>query len=139
MKFNAPVLWLPETAFDPLQPPEAVQEVAFVEFQVRVLLAPLATVVGDADSVTVGVGAGFVTATETLARVVPREFEQEIVNVEAAYSAPDLWVPETAFVPLHAPEALHDDARLLDQVNLVVPPELTDVGLAEIVTLGARQ
>jgi len=30
-------------------------------------------------------------------------------------------------------------ARLLDQLNLLVPPELTEAGLAVIVTDGARR
>jgi hypothetical protein len=47
----------------PLQAPEAVQEVAFVEDQVRTALLPLTTVLGLADSVTVGMGC----VTETVA------------------------------------------------------------------------
>ena len=64
---SAAVLWLPAVAWVPLQPPEAAQDVAFVEFHVRVLLAPLATAVGDADSVTVGAGVELVTDTDVLA------------------------------------------------------------------------
>lgn len=56
---SAPVDWLPLVAFDPLQPPEAVQLDAFVEFHARVELLPLATLVGLALTVTVGnTGAG---------------------------------------------------------------------------------
>jgi hypothetical protein len=47
----------------PLQPPEAVQEVALVANQVNVELPPLATVLGLAANVTVGVG----EVTETVA------------------------------------------------------------------------
>ena len=68
---NAPVLALPETDFEPVQPPDAVHEVALADVHVNVLLAPLATDVGDADSVTVGAGGGVVTVTEVLARAVP--------------------------------------------------------------------
>ncbi len=50
----------------PLQPPEAVHEVALVDDHDNVLLAPLATDVGDADNVTVGTGAVPVTVTEVL-------------------------------------------------------------------------
>ena len=54
----------PESAFDPLQPFEAVQEVAFVEVQLKVevaLPAPGVTVIGFAVSVSVGsCGGGFV-------------------------------------------------------------------------------
>lgn len=53
---NGPVLFEPEVASDPVQLPEAVQEVAFVELQVSVLLPPLPTDIGDADSDTVGAG-----------------------------------------------------------------------------------
>ena len=84
-----------------------MQEVAFVELQVNVLLAPLATAVGDADNVTVGAGAGveLVTATETLARVVPAEFVHLIVNVEVEFSAAVLSLPDCVFPPLQAPSA----------------------------------
>ena len=51
-----PVEAEPLVASAPLQPPEAVQEVAFVEDQVRVALSPLVTVLGLAESVTVGSG-----------------------------------------------------------------------------------
>jgi hypothetical protein len=47
---------VPEVAFVPLQPPEAVQEVASVELQVSALPLPAATVVGEALRETVGVG-----------------------------------------------------------------------------------
>ena len=59
----------PLIASAPVQPPLAVQEVAFVLDQVRVELPPEEMVVGLADSVTVGAGA---TVTVVLAGdVVP--------------------------------------------------------------------
>jgi hypothetical protein len=58
---RAPVDQVPLVATPPFQPPEAVQAVASCEFQLKVDMAPLAIVVGDADSVTVG--AGEVTTT----------------------------------------------------------------------------
>jgi hypothetical protein len=51
----------PEIAFDPVHPLEAVQPVAFVELQLRFVVFPEFTVVGEAISVTVG--AGDVTVT----------------------------------------------------------------------------
>ena len=54
MAVKAPVLCEPDVAFDPLQLPDAVQEVAFVVDQVNVLPEPLPTDIGDADSETVG-------------------------------------------------------------------------------------
>lgn len=51
---SAPVDWLPLAALLPDQAPEAVQAVALVEDQVRVELAPEATVLGAALRLTVG-------------------------------------------------------------------------------------
>ena len=67
---NAPVGWLPEVALVPVHPlaPEAVQEVALVEDQVSVEVAPFATKVGFAASDTVGTGdGGGVPGTVTVA------------------------------------------------------------------------
>jgi predicted acyl esterase len=61
---RAPVLCVPLVAFVPLQPPEAVQDVALVELQVSVDAAPLTTLVGLADSAAVGRA---VAATVTVA------------------------------------------------------------------------
>jgi len=55
---SAPVAWLPLVANVPLQLPEAVQDVAFVELHVSVDAPPLAIAVGDAASVAVGAGGG---------------------------------------------------------------------------------
>jgi hypothetical protein len=63
---RAPVLWLPAVALAPLQPPEPVHDVAFVEVHVKELLPPLATLVGAAVNVTVGAGGTLVTETEAL-------------------------------------------------------------------------
>ena len=62
---KAPVDWLPEVVLAPDQAPDAVQEVAFVEDQVSVEDAPLATDVGFATRDTVGTGG--VPATVTVA------------------------------------------------------------------------
>jgi hypothetical protein len=52
------IVWLPEVALPPDQPPEAVQEVASVEDQVSVDDPPLVIDVGFAASDTVGTGGG---------------------------------------------------------------------------------
>lgn len=62
-----PVVRLPLVASDPLQPPDAEHDVAFVEDQVRVEAAPLATVAGLADRVTVGAGVFTVTVADWVA------------------------------------------------------------------------
>jgi hypothetical protein len=63
---------LPEVPAAPLQPPDLVQEVAFVEFQVSVDEPPLCIDVGEALSVAVGAGLlGVVTFTVAERAVVP--------------------------------------------------------------------
>jgi hypothetical protein len=114
-----------------------VHDVAFVEFHVNVLLPPLATLVGAADKLTVGAGVGVVTETEALACAVPPAPVQLSVKVVLAFNAPVPWVPETALLPPHPPDAVHDVALMDDQVNVLLPPLLTEVGVAEIVTVGA--
>jgi len=53
---SAAVTWEPDVAWAPLQPSEALHEVAFVDDQVKVEVAPLFTVVGFAAKVTAGAG-----------------------------------------------------------------------------------
>ena len=55
------VAWLPD------HPPEALQDVALVEDQARIDVPPLATVLGLAPRVTVGVGAVTVTVADCAA------------------------------------------------------------------------
>ena len=78
---SAPVLCVPLVALVPLQPPEAVQEVAPVEDQVSVAEPPEVTEAGEAVRVTVGAGGGAVTVTVTLEGVEPPAFEQVRVKV----------------------------------------------------------
>ena len=60
---SAPVLAVPDVAFEPLQAPLAVQLDALVDDQVRLELPPDATVVGVAEINTVGAGVDVVTVT----------------------------------------------------------------------------
>jgi len=90
LAFNAPVLCVPAVALLPLQPPDAVHDVAFVEVHVRLLLPPLATEVGDADNATVGAGVVAVTATDALAWAVPPAPVQLSVKDVLAFNAPVL-------------------------------------------------
>jgi hypothetical protein len=63
VEVSAGVVAVPLAAFVPVHPPEAVQDVAFVEDQVSADVAPLFTVVGLADKVTIGAD----DVTETVA------------------------------------------------------------------------
>jgi hypothetical protein len=64
---NAEVAWEPFIAMLPLHPPEAAHAVAFVEDQDSIEVAPLATVLGLALSVTAGAGAVTVTVADCAA------------------------------------------------------------------------
>jgi hypothetical protein len=46
-------------------------------------------------------------------------------------------VPEVGLLPDQAPDALHDEAFVVDQVKVVALPMRTDRGSADIVTLAA--
>jgi hypothetical protein len=87
---SAAVLWLPAVALVPLQPPDAVHAVAFVEVHVNVLVPPLLTEVGAADNVTVGAGVEPVMETEALACAVPPAPVQLSVKEVLALNAPVL-------------------------------------------------
>jgi hypothetical protein len=74
---SAPVETLPLVALVPLQPPDAVHEVALVVLQVSVEVPPLAILARLALKVTVGDGGGGVTVTVAVATaVVPLAPEQ---------------------------------------------------------------
>jgi hypothetical protein len=62
----APVLCVPLMDLAPLQPPEAVHDVAFVELHVSVEAPPVGTDVGFAASVTVAAGRTVTVALATL-------------------------------------------------------------------------
>jgi hypothetical protein len=130
---KAPVAFVPLVATAPVQPPEAVQEVALVETQVRVEPAPLATLVGLALSVTLGGVAETVTVADCDAE--PPVPVQVRVNFVVAVRAEVLWEPEVASAPAH--EALQEVALVDDQVNVDAAPLLTVLGFAERVTDGA--
>jgi hypothetical protein len=84
----APVLCVPLVGLGPLQPPEAVQDVALVELHVRVEAPPPATTAAPAASVAVAAG---MTATVAVAALLrPPAPEQTSAYEEAALSAPVL-------------------------------------------------
>jgi hypothetical protein len=116
---------LPLVALVPLQSPEAVHDVAFVELQVSVEAAPLATEVGFAVNVTVGRGPTVTVAVATL--LVPPEPVQVSEYDVVAVRAPVLWLPLVASAPLQPPEAVHDVASVELQVSVEAPPLLTEV------------
>jgi hypothetical protein len=68
---NGPTVWLPLVGSTPLQPPDAVQELALVVVQVRVTEPPLETTGWLDVRFTVGACTDPVTATEAVAAAVP--------------------------------------------------------------------
>ena len=121
----------------PLQPPDAVQAVALVEDQVNVDAAPLATLVGLAVSVTVGVLGAGVTVTVADALALPPAPVQLSAKAVVALNAPVEAEPAMARAPLQPPDAVQVVAFVEDQVNVDAAPLATLVGLALIETVGA--
>jgi hypothetical protein len=109
--------------------------VTLVEDQVSVDVPPCATLVGLAEIDTVGGLAETVTVADCAA--VPPVPVQVSVNFVVAVRAGVVCVPAAASVPLHPPEAVHEVALVVDQVNAEVAPLCTVVGLAAKVTAGA--
>ena len=118
----------PLVASLPFHPPEAVQEVAFVDDQDRVELLPLAMVLGLALKLTVG--AGEVTVTVADCAALPPVPVQVSVYVAFALSAPVDWEPLVALEPDQAPEAVHEVALLDDHVKVEAAPLAIVLGLA---------
>ena len=124
--------------FTPLQPPEAAQEVAFVELQVRVAVAPLVRLAGFARSVTTGAGAlPVVTVTDVAALLLPPAPIQDSVKFVVAVNAPVGLLPLVASVPLQPPDAVHDVAFVELQLRVEALPEAMLVGDAVSDTVGA--
>jgi hypothetical protein len=95
----------PLTALVPDQAPEAVQEVAFVEVQVRVAMPSAPTVLGFVLMVTVGAAAPTVTVADWVA--LPPTPLQVNTYLAVASSGPVVSEPLVATDPVQAPEAVH--------------------------------
>jgi hypothetical protein len=112
-----------------------VHDVALVELHVTVDAPPLATEIGFAASVTVGVPG---TVTVALATLLVPPGPAQIKEYEfVAVSAPVLCVPLVALAPLQPPEAVHEVALVEFHVSVEAPPLATEVGFAVNVTVGA--
>jgi hypothetical protein len=131
-----PVDCEPLVACAPDHAPDAVHEVALLEDQVRVELEPLATVLGLALKLTVALGLAL-TVTVADCEAVPPVPVQVNVNVEVALSAPVDCVPLNALVPIHAPEAVQEDALVTDQFKVALLPLTIALGPTLSTTVGA--
>jgi hypothetical protein len=122
-------------ASEPLQPPDAAQEVALVEDQVKVEVAPLATVLGLALKLTVG--AGEVTVTVADCAALPPAPVQVRVYVAFALSATVDCEPLVGWLPDQPPEAVQEVAFVVDQLKVELLPLTTELGFAARLTVGA--
>jgi hypothetical protein len=129
---SGPVLAVPLEACAPLQPPVAVQEVAFVELHVNEAALPAATAAGLAVNAAVGTTL-IATFAGALAPPGPVHVnEYAVFTVRAGVVS----APLAAFTPLHAPNAAHEVAFEEFQVSTEVPPEATEAALLSSVTVG---
>ena len=112
----------------PLQPPLAVQLVALIEDQLRVLVCPEAMLAGLAPKVIVG-GAG-VAPTVTVADwlVVPPVPVQVSVYV-VVLVGDTFWEPLVFWGPLQPPLAVQFAALIADQLRVLSWPEAMVAGL----------
>ena len=125
---------LPLTAFVPLHAPEAVQEVALLEVQVKVEPLPLVTLVGLALIDTLGGVADTVTVADCDAE--PPGPVQVSVYFVVVVRADVVMEPLTGSEPLHPPEAVQEVVLVDDQVSVDLAPLATVLGLAVNVTAG---
>jgi hypothetical protein len=101
-----------------------------------VAAAPLATLVGLADSAAVGRACAATVTVAVAAVLVPPGPEQVNEYVVAAVRAPVLAVPLAALVPLQPPLAVHEVALVELQVKVAAAPLATLVGLADSAAVG---
>jgi hypothetical protein len=134
---------LPEVACVPVQPPEAMQLVAFVELHCNMVCPPDVMLAGFAVRVSVGAGAGggatgtgvTVTATDWLTE--PPAPEQAITKLVLVDSGPTDWLPEVAFEPLHPPLAVQEVAFAVLHVKVTWDPATTLPAFEVNVSVGA--
>lgn len=134
---SAALLSLPVVAWEPDQPPVAVQAVAPLLLHCNWVVAPRVTLAGEADRVSDGADGDEVTATDAVAPAVPPAPVQVKVKLVPVFSAAVASVPLVALVPVQPPLAVHVVALVEDQVRELLPPAATDAGLVDSATVGA--
>ena len=125
----------PLSALLPLQPPEAVQALAFVADQVSVELVPIVTELGAALSVTAGALLETVTVADCVADP-PAPVQVSSYSV-LLVSVPVDIVPLVGTLPCQPPEAVQAAVPEDFQVSAELPPLATVVGAALKVTEAA--
>jgi hypothetical protein len=131
---TAPVDCEPLRPLEPLQPPDALQEVASVLDHVSVEETPDFTLLGLAVSVTIGALPETVTVADCVADP-PAPVQVSSYSVVLLRAPVDI-VPLAATLPCQPPEAMQAVASADVQVRVELPPFLTVVGAAVSVTDG---
>ena len=114
---SGPLDSVPDTALVPVQPSEAVQDVALAADQVSVVEKLTVSVAGSADNVTVGGPVTVAVAVAVVERPLPTQVN---VKVVVALSAALVSVPEVPLAPVQPPDAEQEVALVLLQVNVTV-------------------
>ncbi len=127
---------MPLIACAPVQPPDAVHDVAFVLDQVSVELLPVVIDVGLALRVTVGSAEVTVTVALAGVAVVPPGPVHASAYVVVAVGETKS-VPLIACAPVQPPEAVQVVALVLDQLSVELLPAVIDAGLALSATVGS--
>jgi len=122
----------PLSPLEPLQPPDAVQAVALVLDQVSVEATPAFKLLGVALRVTIGALLETVTVADCVADL-PAPVQVSSYSVVLVRVPVDT-VPLVATLPCQPPEAVQAVAPAEVQVRVELPPLLTVVGAALIVT-----
>lgn len=125
---------LPLVGRVPLQSPVAVHVVAFAADQVSCALPPCCTAVGSA--VNVSVGAGAVTFTVTVCEALPPGPVQVSWKLVVWDSAAVVVLPDIPLDPVQPPDAVQLLAPVVDQLRVLVLPDMTEVGFAVRLTVG---
>ena len=119
----------------PLQPPVALHDVAFVEFQVSIEAAPLTTAVGFA--VNEAVGSPRIVIVTVACVLVPPVPVHLKVYVVLAVRAPVLWLPLMPFAPANVPPVAAQDVALVElHVSVVLEPLEIEVKVADSEAVG---
>lgn len=131
------MLFEPVGAKVPVQPPDAVHDVALVELHVRVEEPPMATVVGLAVNTTVGTATAVTVTAAVAGALAPPAPEHTSEYEVLAVSAPVLCVPLVPSAPLQPPDAAHDVALVELHVRVAAAPAAILVGLTIKLAVGA--
>lgn len=125
---------------DPVQPPDAVQEVALAADHDRLEVPPGATCAGFAEIETVGAGRAPTATLVVCAAVPPGPVQLNVYEkVRTVVRLPVDSLPLVAFAPVQSPLALQEFALLELQLNVEEAPCVIAPGLALNTNVGGGE